>query len=341
MCRPAWRFAALRLSAACVVLCAGCVEIPETQQVLRDFGADAVTADMAVDAATDAAPPDARVCDGTPEDCQFGPPVQTLTQADVKPTRVVLAVDCGPDMDEPLEPGTTRREAVVSAVGALIDLGLELEYGLVLFDGRVRRVTPVDLDPTQEDVRAALAVHGTGEGRDWSLGLRAASDLFDERDDGTRDAARAIVLLTAGPPDAPAPDPAAEAAEQADASRATVFAVDLGNADAEAFGRVAGGRVLAPADADALAGALAGVPAALPCAAGPLERRPADGEAVRLFLRRDAGAETLLPVAPDLAADPATAAFTYDADAGLALLSPALCDAVRAGAEVVVRMGPP
>ncbi len=332
--------------AALALLLTACVEVPETRLVVRDFGArdggagDAA-ADGALDAASDAALPDAAICDATPEECQFGPEVQVLTAADVKATRLVLAVDCGPAMDEELEAGTTRRAAVNAAVGALLDRGLDLEIGLVLFDGRVRRVAPVDLDAMQEDVRAALAVHGTGEGRDWSLGLRAARDLFEEREAGTREAARAVVLFTAGPPDAPAPDPTGAAVEEATGARATLFAVNLGIADDAAFGRLAGGRVLAPADTVRLTQALSvQVPAALPCAAGPLSRRPEDGETVRLFARRQAGAEMLLPVQPDPAMDPGRS-YTYDADANLALLSPTLCQEVREGAEVVVRMGPP
>jgi hypothetical protein len=327
---------------ALALLLTACVEVPETRTVVRDFGPEAPPPDAAADGAPADAGPDAAPCDGAPEDCQFGPVVQALTAADLKPTRVVLAVDCGPAMDEPLAMGATRRAAVGEAVGALLDRALDLEYGLVLFDGRVRRVAPLDLDAAQEDVRAALAVHGTGEGRDWSLGLRAARDLFEEREWGTRDTARVVVLFTPGPPVAPAPDPAAAAADEAFAAGATVFAVNLGGAEAEAFAQVAGPRVLAPADGAALTEAVSTrLPAALPCAAGPLARRPEEGETVRLFLRQRAGAEMLLPVAPDPAADPAVAAYTYDAGAGLALLSPALCAAVGEGAEVVVRMGPP
>jgi uncharacterized protein YegL len=215
---------------------AGCVQghdVPrEHADDATDGGrvADARGPDATPPAADGSAPPVARPADAAPPD---GPPDAAPPDAFVPPgpASLVLVLDWSGSMAVPWGE-RTRLEAVRDGVTALLDAGVPLTLGLVVFDSEV--IATVPLGGPREAFEGAVA-REAGGATNFEAPLQAAADLLATRPDLRPN----LLFVSDGEPNE-GPAPSIQLADRLRADGVTIYTLSIADAGLATLRRLAG-----------------------------------------------------------------------------------------------------
>ena len=246
--------------------------------------------------------------------------------------------------------GTSRIDALRTAVFGLLDQELDVEYGLVLFDAGVSTVVAVDDDRRQDDIRNAMLGRGPGGRTNYADPTRRATQLLlNEENTGYY-----ILFVGDGEPNAPnnARRSALDASNAARGSDVSIFTLFIGSPTANTRGLMIamGGGPQDPGDPRyhfeagnnaQLQEEFRRIIAEIVCTIGPLEPRP-DPEYMFVALRDRNNTETPLDESFDIVGDRDRMRYQYVADENKMRLTARACDHILDdGAALIIRTGRP
>ncbi|MDY0060403.1 MAG: vWA domain-containing protein [Myxococcota bacterium] len=139
-------------------------------------------------------PGDVLAADGAEGDAAGADAVEADAACDASEIELVLVLDYSGSMDVTFVEETTRIQALRAAVEELLDLGLPIQYGLVIFSSGVLATVAVSLD-SGEAIREAIT-RGTDNMTCTACGLDTAGDLLRATSPGGRH----VLLVSDGLP---------------------------------------------------------------------------------------------------------------------------------------------
>lgn len=243
--------------------------------------------------------------------------------------------------------GRSRLSALVRAVNGMLDLGLRIEYGVVMFSSNV--LDRVNVGPGNENrIRNVISSRGPGGSTNYQAGLDAARDMLVRADN----TGYYVLFISDGAPTAGG-DPL-NAADRVRASDITIFTMNIGGGRQQADLLKDMGGTMDPAEYGnpdyyfsavnerEMLDTFQAIVANILCAVGPLQGDDLRPEDVHALLRDAAGQEIPLVRAPNLAAPGVrnTLAYNFDPAERKVRLTEAACDRViDDGADIIVRYG--
>lgn len=270
---------------------------------------------------------------------------ENFDEAERRLPKFVLVLDYSGSMNSNFGNGS-RLDSLKRAVNGLMDLQLDVEYGLVMFSSDVMRTEPIR--PNNEArIRQAIA-RGTDGSTNYQAALDAARGLFN----GLENTGRYVLFITDGSPTAGG-DPM-DAADRVRRNDTTIFTLNIGGGAAQADLLKDMSGSMDPAEygnADfyfsavnerELLDTFAAIIANILCAVGPLQGQIARPEEVHAFLRDNNGQEIPLDNQPNLSAPGVrnSLSYNYDPAERKVRLSERACDEVLDnGADIIVRYG--
>ncbi len=261
--------------------------------------------------------------------------------------KLALVLDYSGSMDLPFSGGSARAiDVLESSVTGLLNAGLEIDYGGVFYSDNVFRSIPIGASAPNQII-TTMNGFDAGGATNTAAGLSVARNLLL----AAPDTGRYVLLVSDGEPTVGSSPfgQARSAANDIWNAGMTIFTLEIrrsGSSPAldQFMTDVAGTpssrrdrnyHYVATTAAD-LVNEFRRIVSTIVCKVGPLSPAPADASELRVFLR-EAGAERLIDPSADLAADRDLERFRYEpGDASIRLTSRA-CDAVLAGANIVVR----
>lgn len=268
--------------------------------------------------------------------------------------KFVLVLDYSGSMNQIMDGGGGKKaiDVLEDNVRTLLDLGLDIEYGAVLFETDIR--TSVGIGPGAPGlIKARMAANGADGWTCTSCGLNRANNLLS----AVEDTGRYVLLVSDGDPNEGGGKAGARtAAAGLWGIGATIFTLHIDwtggtNTGLRDFlisvsgtpgGHPDAGYYYRATDAGTLASTFSSIVSSIVCSVGPMAPAPSDPASMRVFLRTPAGIERAIPAVADLAAAAGIEAYRWDGPTATVRLTETACDAVMdASNEVVVRFGSP
>lgn len=262
--------------------------------------------------------------------------------------KLTLVLDYSGSMDLPFSGGGQRAiDVLESSVGALLNAGLEVDYGAVFYSSNVFRTVPIG-SAAPNQIMSVMNAYGAGGNTNTAAGLATARNVAL----AAPDTGRYVLLVSDGEPCCAGNDfaNARNAAAELWNAGLTIFTLEIrrsgsGAALDQFMTDVAGTpasrrdrnyHYVATTAAD-LVNEFRRIVSTIVCKAGPLAPAPADPAALRVYLRQF-GVDRTLPVTDDLGRDHDLERYRYEPGDQSVRLTSRACDAVIDGsASIVVR----
>lgn len=260
--------------------------------------------------------------------------------------KLTLVLDYSGSMSLPFSGGTQRAiDVLESSVGALLNAGLEVDYGAVFYSTSVFRTIPITASAPNQ-IMTVMNSYDAGGTTNTAAGLNSARGIAL----AAPDTGRYVLLVSDGEPCCAGNDfaNARSAATSLWNAGLTIFTLEIrrsgSGAALDQFMTDVAGTPASRRDrnyhyvattAGALVTEFRRIVSTIVCKAGPLAPAPADPASLRVYLRQG-GVERSLPVTDDLGRDRDLERYRYEsADQSVRLTSRA-CDAVIDGAASIV-----